>query len=314
MNTYRQNLPQKDGSLFLTDAGLETDMIFNLGHDLPAFAAHTLLDTERGTSDLTAYFERFLNLAAELKTGFVLDVPLWRAQRYFAEEIGVSVEELKAATYKAVNYVSSLRCQFSQNQKPIVLNAVIGPRGDAYAPEEWIEADAAEAYHREQIGWLKDTEIDMVSALTLTHTEEAIGIVRAARAAELPVVICFTVETDGRLPSGQRLHDAISQTDAATGSTPEYYMINCAHPTHFAPILDHPVLKDRVRGLRCNASKLSHAELDVCEVLDEGDPEALALDYATLLKTLPNANVLGGCCGTDYRHISAIARKLRAPA
>ncbi len=313
MATYRQNLPQLDGGLFLTDAGLETDMIFNLGHDLPAFAAHTLLDTEAGTADATAYFERFLRLAGDTGAGFILDVPLWRTQPYFASEIGVSVDELRQATRKTVAFSANLRQRFSSNQCPIILNAQMGPRGDAYAPEEWIEADAAEAYHSEQLNWLKDTEIDMVSALTLTHVEEAIGIVRAAQKVGLPIVISFTLETDGNLPSGQSLGSAISETDAATGDGPIYYMINCAHPTHFASSLDHPAVRARVKGLRCNASKLSHAELDACETLDDGDPAEFAQEYKSLINALPNANIFGGCCGTDLRHVAAVAKTVMTP-
>jgi homocysteine S-methyltransferase len=121
------------------------------------------------------------------------------------------------------------------------------------------------------------------------------------------VVISFTVETDGRLPSGQALHQAIKQVDAETAGAAAYFMVNCAHPTHFADALeDVGPSVDRIRGLRANASAKSHAELDEAEELDEGDPVELAQHYLDLAPQLRNLTVVGGCCGTDHRHIAAI--------
>ena len=153
----------------------------------------------------------------------------------------------------------------------------------------------------------------MVTAITMTYAAEAIGVARAAVAAGMPAVISFTLETDGRLPSGQELGDAIAETDAATGSAPAYYMINCAHPTHFESVLEDAPWRERIRGLRANASTKSHAELDEAEELDEGDPEDLAARYAGLAGRLPALNVLGGCCGTDERHVTAVCEAWPRP-
>lgn len=190
---------------------------------------------------------------------------------------------------------------------PFVISGCIGPRGDGYAPDLQMAPDEAEAYHCHQVGAFAGTETDMVTAVTMTHTGEALGLARAAERAGLPVVISFTLETDGRLPSGQPLGEAIQEVDEETGRAPAYYMINCAHPEHFADVLedDGSGWTTRIRGLRANASRKSHAELDESETLDDGDPDELGRDYALLVARLPSLSVYGGCCGTDHRHISA---------
>jgi S-methylmethionine-dependent homocysteine/selenocysteine methylase len=189
------------------------------------------------------------------------------------------------------------------------VSGCIGPRGDGYNPDSFMSADEAERYHALQATTFRDAGADMVSAITMTYPNEAIGLTRAARAAEMPVAIAFTVETDGRLPNGQPLGEAIDEVDAATASAPVYYMINCAHPTHFAGALRPaaPWLA-RIRGVRANASTKSHAELDQATELDIGDPAELAEQYRDLRRTLAQLTVLGGCCGTDQRHLEAIAR------
>ena len=204
-------------------------------------------------------------------------------------------------------FIAELRDEFSGNNKPIVLNGVIGPRGDAYAPETRLAAREAEEYHAKLIGWLAETEVDMVTALTFTQSDEAIGVVRAAQAAGLPAVISFTVETDGRLPTGQPLSEAIGAVDEATDGAAAYFMVNCAHPDRFFDVLDDSAWARRIRGLRCNASRLSHEELDECEVLDDGDPVELANQYKAITTTMPWLKVLGGCCGSDLRHVTRIA-------
>jgi S-methylmethionine-dependent homocysteine/selenocysteine methylase len=166
----------------------------------------------------------------------------------------------------------------------------------------------AERYHCVQLETLARSSADMICAMTINYAQEAVGIVRAARLADMPVVISFTVETDGRLPTGQTLGAAIEQVDDATSSYPAYYMINCAHPSHFEETLlqGHPWTQ-RIRGLRANASRMSHAELEQCSSLDTGNPTELAREYVGLKARLKHLNVLGGCCGTDHNHIEQIA-------
>jgi S-methylmethionine-dependent homocysteine/selenocysteine methylase len=310
MGIYRNDLPQLSGDLYLTDAGLETDLIFNHGIDIREFAAHTLLSDPNGRDAVVNYLRGFLSLANQQDTGFVLDSQTWKAHMHWADDLGESEEELHQSNKDSVALIAELRDEFSSNKMPIVLNGVIGPRGDAYAPDARLAADEAEEYHSKQIAWLADTDIDMVTALTFTQSDEAVGAVRAAQSAGLPIVISFTVETDGSLPTGQPLNEAISAVDDATNAAAAYFMVNCAHPDHFSNVLDDSAWARRIHGLRCNASRLSHAELDECEVLDDGDPAELADQYKTITSTMPWMNVFGACCGSDLRHVTQIAKAL----
>jgi S-methylmethionine-dependent homocysteine/selenocysteine methylase len=307
--SYRSQLPQLDGEMFLTDGGIETTLIFHEGLDLPEFAAFPLLRDDAGTAALRRYFEPYVGLARDRGAGFVLESPTWRANPLWAERLGFSPEELDALNRRAIALMAELRNEYATDSAPIVISGCIGPHDDGYDPSVTLTPDEAQEYHSVQIGTFADTDADMVTAMTMTYAGEAIGVTRAAAAAGIPAVISFTLETDGRLPSGQELGEAIAETDAATDSGPAYYMINCAHPTHFEHVLGHEPWRERIRGLRANASTKSHAELDEAEDLDEGDPEDLGGRYAALAAKLPSLNVLGGCCGTDLRHVTAVCER-----
>jgi S-methylmethionine-dependent homocysteine/selenocysteine methylase len=288
-----------DRCVYLTDGGIETVLIFHEGFELPQFAAFDLLKDDAGTDALRRYYARYLALAAEHDLGFVAESPTWRASPRWAAQLRYSPAALEAANRRAIALMRELRDAYDR----VLISGCLGPHDDGYKPAARLSADAAEAYHDAQIATFADAGVDRVTAMTLTYAEEAIGIARAARAHGVPAVIAFTVETDGRLPSGQSLADAIAEVDAA--AAPDFYMINCAHPTHFAHVLGDEPWVQRIGGLRANASSKSHAELDASPELDEGDPEDLAAHYAGL--QLPRLEVVGGCCGTDHRHVGAIA-------
>ncbi len=308
MSQYRNELPQLSGDLFLTDAGLETDLIFNHGIEIREFAAHTLLPSEQGREAVARYFREFLTLARDYDTGFIFDSQTWKAHMHWAESLGASEQDLREANRESIAFIAEIRDEFAGNNKPVVLNAVIGPRGDAYAPEARLAIKEAENYHARQLEWLAATEVDMVTALTFTQSDEAIGVVHAAQKAGLPIAISFTVETNGCLPTGQPLGEAITAVDDATDGAAAYFMVNCAHPDHFFDKLGNVDWARRIRGLRCNASRLSHAELDACEVLDDGNPEELADQHKNIFATMPWLNIFGGCCGSDLRHVAQIVK------
>lgn len=303
----------KTDRIWLTDGGLETSIIFHDGIDLPLFASFHLLESDEGLAAMDRYFERYVEMAKAAGTGFVLDTATWRSGAFWAEALGRSEAEMAAVTHQATDYALRLRGRAETHETPILVNGVVGPAGDGYDPDELWSPDAAEAVHAKQIGWLAEAGADMISALTITHPGEAIGIVRAAGNAGLPVVVSFTVETDGRLPNGQALAEAIAETDAATGHAPIYYMVNCAHPDHFSRTLSGRWLK-RIGGVRANASRMSHAELNAADELDDGNPEEFGYLHGQLQKVLPNLRVVGGCCGTDERHVGCAARHVIAPA
>jgi homocysteine S-methyltransferase len=302
----RVQLPQLSGETFLTDGGMETTLIFQNGMDLPHFASFPLLETEHGIDALRAYFATYIRLADSFGVGLILDTATWRANADWGERLGYSKDDLVGVNRRAVEFLAEL--SKARGHPPIVVSGCVGPRGDAYSPDSTMTADEAEAYHRPQIETLASTAADLITAYTLTYASEAVGIVRAAQSASMPAVISFTVETDGQLPDGQPLREAIDEVDAKTDGGAAYFMINCAHPTHFELVLNEPgEWRDRIRGLRANASTKSHAELDESEELDAGDPLDLAARYRTVRTHLENLSIVGGCCGTDHRHVAAIA-------
>lgn len=308
---HRHTLPQTNGGLYLTDGGLETYLLFDEGVELPCFASFPLLERAEGHDLLSAYFKRYLTIAAENGLGLVLDTATWRANTDWAAKLGYDAVNLARINRAAVTFAAGLRDTLTEPGEPVVISAVIGPRGDGYQAGSEMSVAEARAYHANQVDVFAGTQADMVSAITMTNVPEAIGIVEAAQAAGMPVIVSFTVETDGRLPSGVDLKDAVAAVDQASGGYPAYYMVNCAHPTHFSHVLQGNWV-DRIGGIRANASTKSHAELDAATSLDGGDPQELGAQYRDLRRLLPRANVLGGCCGTDHRHVAAICHSCLA--
>jgi len=300
-----RTLPQLD-RLFLTDGGIETDLIYNRGIELPFFASINLLRSSVGKEALEEYFRSYLDLARRLGTGFELVSASWRASPDWAAEFGLTQEELDRLNGQSVAMLRDLQSRYPD--VTTVVTGCIGPRGDGYDPGSIMSAEEAQDYHRRQAFAFATAGADMIGAITITNVPEAIGIARAAKALDVLVYISFTVETDGRLPTGDTLDDAIAAVDEATDGYPSYFMVNCAHPDHFTEaLLNGGAAISRIRGLRANASRCSHAELDAMTELDDGNPEELALMYRQIRESLPRITVLGGCCGTDLRHIAAIA-------
>lgn len=309
---YRNDLPQMSSEIFLADGGLETTLVFHEGRELPLFAAIVLLEDEEGTEALRRYYEPYVELARERGTGIVLDTPTWRAGPRWARDLDYPSERFVELNRLGVGLVEGIRERYETDQTPIVINGAIGPQDDGYNPGEIMSSEQARQYHSTQVETFAGTAADMVSAITMTYVDEATGITKAAQDAGIPVVISFTVETDGRLPSGEALGDAIHAVDEATGGGPAYYMINCAHPTHFEAVVSEPgEWRERIHGVRANASTMSHEELDESEELDAGDPADLGARYNALRTDLRNLRVVGGCCGTDHRHVRAIVEAWR---
>ena len=305
---YRHALPQLDGRPFITDGGIETTLIFHDGLELPDFAAFDLLRRPDGEAALRKYFRSYADIAVRFGTGLILESATWRASADWGARLGLEADELAVLNRRAIRLLDEIRSECESDTTRVVISGCVGPRGDGYNPGLTMSAVEAEDYHRVQIGTFAGTAADMVTAITMNYTNEAIGIARAARQAGMPVALSFTVETDGQLPTGQPLPDAIAEVDEVTSDYPAYYMINCAHPSHFERVLlgSAPVI-ERIRGLRANASVKSHAELNESPELDMGDPVALGAQHAQLKRQLPHLNVLGGCCGTDHRHVARIA-------
>jgi len=308
MAPYRKHLPQLDGEqIFLSDGGLETSLIYHGGWDLPLFAAFPLMKDETGRDALRAYYAPYAEIAVANRLGFILETPTWRANPEWGAKLGYGEAELDAINRAGVAMMQEVRLKYETRGAPMPVSGNIGPRGDGYQPDRLMSVAEAERYHARQIRVFKDAGADLVTAMTMNYAEEAAGIARAAADADMPVVIAMTVETDGRLATGQALGDAIAAVDDASGGAPAYYMLNCAHPTHFAAVLDAGgAWVERIAGLRPNASAKSHAELDAATELDDGDPRDLGQRTAELRRRHGRLSVFGGCCGTDHRHVGAI--------
>jgi len=307
MAKYRTALPQLTESTFMTDGGLETTLIFNQGIDLPHFASFGLLQNEEGIQILKEYYLAYLEISKQTCKGFILEAPTWRANPDWAMKLGYSLESLDQLNRTAIQELEKIRNNHENKDFRISISGCIGPRGDGYSPENQMNIKMAEEYHSFQIKILADTNADLVSAMTMNYNDEAIGIVNAAKKNNIPVVISYTVETDGKLPSGESLGEAITSLDKITNNYVSYFMINCAHPHHFSGVLQpNSNWARRIKGIRANASIKSHAELDESETLDEGNKEELAKGYQHLKSLLPNLTIIGGCCGTDHTHMEKI--------
>ena len=311
----QRKVEQKPGvfrdTTYLSDGGLESFLVFHRGIELNHFAAFELLNNEQGLDELRNYFLPYLDLAVQYDFSFVAETPTWRANPDWAFKLGYTSQELNAMNRNSIRFMRALIEEHPISLDNTLISGNIGPRGDGYRVENRMTVEEAKAYHSDQINIFALADADLVSAFTLNYTEEAIGIVRAAQQINIPVVISFTVETDGRLPTGESLRDAIEKTDDATGGYTTFFMINCAHPEHFKHVFgDKADWRNRIGAIRANASKKSHAELDESETLGAGDTCQLANGYHELKHLLPNLRVIGGCCGTDHTHIAKICHVL----
>jgi S-methylmethionine-dependent homocysteine/selenocysteine methylase len=291
----------------MTDGGLETTLIFLENLELPEFAAVDLLRTRNGRAQLERYYRDYLNLAKRHQIGFILESPTWRASSDWAPKLGFDAQTMDQLNAVSIQMMHELKAEFAADGFEIVVSGCVGPRSDGYQPTMIMDATTASAYHRRQVEVFAKAGVDCVTAITMGYPDEAIGVVTAAAHAGVASVISFTVETDGSLVTGETLEDAIRQVDAATDAAPAYYMINCAHTSHFEAVISNGGdWVQRIKGIRANASRCSHAELDEAEELDAGNVEELAEDYRRLTTRLPHINIVGGCCGTDIRHLEKI--------
>ncbi|WP_196140781.1 homocysteine S-methyltransferase family protein [Aliikangiella sp. G2MR2-5] len=302
MSLYRRQLPLTQQSPLITDGGLETELIFKNGYELPEFASFPLLETQQGREDLTDYYQHYLEIARTHHRGIILEAPTWRANPDYIAKLGYSPDQVSVINAHAIEYLNELRKSYPVSQ-PCLISGCIGPRFDGYQPQQKMSIQQSINYHTAQITAFEATDADLVTALTMTNVDEALGISLAAKKLNMPIVISFTTETDGQLPSGESLKSAIETIDRETANYPLYYMINCAHPSHFQNRLGDAAWCQRIQGLRSNASCKSHAELDESTELDSGDPVALGLDYSKLNSVLKNLRVIGGCCGTNHEHV-----------
>lgn len=293
-------------NMIITDGGIETSLIYHHGASLREFSSFELLKTDEGMKLLQDYFAPYFEIASKLNKPLLLETPTWRSNPAWGKKLGYSHSQLESINRLAVSFLRDLQISEFPGVA-LIVSGCVGPRGDGYLAEKMTTHDAFD-YHTPQVKAFAHAKADLVTGITMTNEEEAAGLALACKEASVPCVISFTVETNGTLPSGSTVEQAIRTVDSETDNSIAYYMINCAHPTHFSQIFESDLVKKRIKGIRANASKCSHEELDNATSLDEGDAVELARDYANLLRHNPNIIIFGGCCGTDHRHIEVIAR------
>lgn len=310
MSKYRNDLPFGSDRYFLTDGGMETDFIFHHGIDIPDFATFELLKKPAMEDFIRDYFKQYTDIANKNGAGFILGGLTWRANNDWGAKFGYDTpEKVDAVVKKVIQYLNKVRNELETEDMPIVISGSLGPRGDGYDPGNPISTESAKEYHSAQIRSFYESDTDFVSALTMANAPETLGIVLAAKEIDMPIAVSFTVETDGNLPTGMSIKEAIEIIEEKSDAYPIYYMINCAHPTHFAHILkESGKWKDRLMGIRANASKCSHEELDNATELDDGNPLEFGKEYQDILAHNPQIKIIGGCCGTDHRHVDEAAK------
>lgn len=300
-----RTLPHQSDRSFLVYAGTGTDLIFNHGVDLPGFASFPLLEKPETRAILASQMQALVDLAGEMSMGCILDAPTWTANADRAAPLGYDPARLVDVNCDAVALMEEVRQGAVRDD--VLVSACIGPRFDPYADIPSMSAEEARQYHSIQLAVLKDTTVDLVTAYTFNRPSEAVGCLMAARDVGLPMIMSLVVETDGCLADGTGLCEAIDRIDAETEGAALFFMVNCAHPTHFASAIGaHP----RLKGVVANASSCSHAELDEADTLDAGNPPQLGREIADILRQNPAIRVFGGCCGTDMRHMSCMAREV----
>jgi len=312
MHEYRKNPPQLRNDIFACYTGIDTDLLYNRHFDLPGFASYPLLSNPKHKNILREYYSNLVDLAREQGVAVILDSITWAANRDRGAKLGYSADDLKKFNIDSIELIANVRNE--KGDLPTVLCGQVGPKGDGYILSDLMTTQEAEDYHSAQIEVYSKTEADLVTASTICYAEEATGVVRAAQRFGMPVAIAFTVETDGRLPTGMPVREAIEQVDAESNEGALYFLINCAHPDHFTRIFNKEPWMQRLKGVVANASRCSHAELEVAEKLDDGDPKELGIQIGGLRKKLLHFNILGGCCGTDLRHMKIILENAKSAA
>jgi len=312
MTTTKTFPPRHEGQLFLTDDGIETEIMYKWGFELPHFAMYPLLDNPDAMAAMRGMYRRYLDVVARHRLSALMGGLDYRASPDWGALLGYSREGLAEANLRSIAFLRELAAEYADDIAQILIAGYVGPRGDAYKVNRTITAPEAEDYHAAQLATLREADVDLAWALTFNNIPEAIGVARAAAGIGVPLAISFTLDGASRLSSGPSLAEAIETVEAATGAAaPAFYTLNCSHPLEFEPALStQGDWIERVRGFRPNASKMDKIALCKLGHLEEGDPVELGRLMGALARRYPHMDVWGGCCGTGDVHLDEIARNL----
>lgn len=263
-----------------------------------------LIYNQRYAAVLEQVYRSYVDTAVTAGMPVVVGTATWRANR---ERVRASAFADRAVNQDNVRFLKNIRDSYADAGISILIEGDIGPRGDAYKPQQALDIDSARSFHAWQIEALASSQADYLQASTLPALSEAIGIALAMAETGLPYAISFVVEKSGCLLDGTRLQDAIAKIDDAVGDDSARYSINCVHPTILLQALDrNPVIAGRIISFCGNTSDLSTAELDGMEELQTEEPEKFAFANQQLLQA-HDIRIVGGCCGSGPEHISEIA-------
>ena len=300
--------PLLPGLRYLAEGGQETELMYGHGFDLPEFALFPLLDNPAAAAKLTAMYRAVLDVAVRHRLGVLLGGLDYRASPDWAERLGFDAAQLAEYQIRSIDFLRQVSQPYRKRLPHILVAGCVGPQGDAYHRNEAVTETSAQAYHSTQMANLAAADVDVVEAMTFTSAEEAIGVIRAARAHDLPIVVSFMIDSAGAADGSWSFRKMIETVDSATDGYALFYGINCSHPVEFEPQLAEPgEWLDRIGLLRPNASAKDKTELCQIGHLERGDPADLALRMERLAERMPDVRIWGGCCGTWDEHLERIA-------
>lgn len=309
--TAKKTFPsQQNGRFYLSEGGTETELMYKYGFELPQFALYPLLNNHDATSTMRGMFRSYLDVVARNEMNALMGGLDYRASPDWGKLLGYSPAGLAEANHQSIDFLRELAAEYVSDINEILIQGLIGPRGDAYERNTKITVNEAEDYHSVQLNTLKDANVDLALAITFNNVPESIGVARAAVKLGVPLAISLTLDTHSRLNSGPSLEEAITRIDAETGQSPEFYLINCSHPLEYEPAITPGNWINRIRGVRPNASKMD--KISLCKIghLEDGDPEELGNLCGGLARRYPHMDIWGGCCGTWDTHIHEIAKNI----
>ena len=301
---------QKEGCFYLTESGTETEIMYKYGFELPHFAMFPLLDNPDAVSTMREIFRSYLEVVAKHGMCALMGGLDYRASPDWGELLGYSPQGLAEANHQSIDFLREIAKEYSSDIPEILIQGLIGPRGDAYERNETITEDEAEDYHSVQLETLKEADVDLALAITFNNIPESIGVARAAAKIGVPLGISLSLDSTSKLNSGPSLAEAIDTIEAETNRSPEFYSINCSHPVEYEPAIEPGDWIHRVRGVRPNASKME--KIALCQIghLEDGDPVELGELCGDLARRYPHMDIWGGCCGTWNTHLDEIAKNI----
>lgn len=301
---------RQEGRFYLSEGGTETELMYKYGFELPQFAMFPLLNNPDAVSKMREMFRSYLDVVANNGMCALMGGLDYRASPDWGELLGYSPAGLAEANHQSIAFLREIANEYASDIPEILIQGLIGPRGDAYARNAKITENEAEDYHSVQLETLKDTDVDLALAMTFNNIPESIGVARAAAKIGVPLGISLSLDSTSRLNSGPGLAEAITVIDAEVNQSPEFYSINCSHPVEYEPAIVPGDWIDRVRGVRPNASKME--KIALCQIghLEQGDPVELGELCGDLARRYPHMDIWGGCCGTWNTHLDEIAKNI----